>query len=102
MQMEKYHRLLIKKLKAEASHDYEQYAEAVASLDGFEVRIDSLECFFGWSTPLCQEWVAKYQISMLEDEELEAGEKGRVGPSVGISSASALQTKDFISTLRYC
>ena len=38
MQMEKYHRLLIKKLKAEASHDYEQYAEAVASLDGFEVR----------------------------------------------------------------
>ena len=41
MQMEKYHRLLIKKLKAEASHDYEQYAEAVASLDGFEVRIPS-------------------------------------------------------------
>jgi hypothetical protein len=50
MQMEKYHRLLIRKLKAEASHDYEQYAEAVASLDGFE------------------DWVAKYQSQDDEDE----------------------------------
>jgi hypothetical protein len=51
MQMEKYHRLLIRKLKAEASHDYEQYAEAVASLDGFE------------------DWVGKYHTH--PDEEAD-------------------------------